>query len=67
MALMVLLFVDKKLVIYYLFGSGIWLLLSRIIPMLQYTAILHAQILVYTYIIVIRRELDFLESRSGIT
>lgn len=57
LVLVVLLFVDKKLVLYYAFFYTVWFIMSQIIPIFEYSGLLLALTLVFTYIIVIKREL----------
>ncbi len=51
-------FVSRKLMMYYLIVILSWLILSKIVPMLEFTAIVHAQLLVFTHILVINKELE---------
>ena len=66
LTLAVLLFVDIKLVLYYIFVYAVWNILSKITPVTGYVALLHVMELVFTYIIIISRELGA-KSTNAIT
>ncbi len=57
-------FVSRKLMVYYLIVLISWLLLSKIVPMLEFTAIVHAQLLVFTHILVVNKELEAREKKA---
>ncbi len=66
LTLVVLLFVDIKLVLYYIFVYVVWSIMSKITPVTGYVALLHVMELVFTYIIIISRELGA-KSTNAIT
>ena len=66
LTLVVLLFVDIKLVLYYIFVYVVWNIMSQITPVTGYVALLHVMELVFTYIIIISRELGA-KSTNAIT
>ena len=53
LTLVVLLFANIKLGLYYIFVYIVWTIISRITPVTGYTALLHAMELVFAYIIII--------------
>ncbi|MCR5509389.1 MAG: hypothetical protein K6F54_00315 [Lachnospiraceae bacterium] len=66
LTLAVLLFVDIKLVLHYIFVYAVCNILSKITPVTGCVALLHVMELVFTYIIIISRELGA-KSTNAIT
>ncbi len=58
-------FVNRRLMVYYLIVLISWLLLSKIVPMLEFTAIVHAQLLVFTHILVVNKDLEAREDKAA--
>ena len=54
--LMILCFVERKLMIYYLITFMIWFALSVFVPILEFTGLLYAQILVFSHIVVSNKQ-----------
>ena len=59
--LLILCFVERKLMLYYLITFAIWLFLSRFVSILEFTGLLDAQILVFSHIIGSNQSGDFQE------
>ena len=62
--LIITFFIDQKLLIYYLVTWGMWFLLTMILPLTEFTAIIYAQLLVFSHIIVMNRELEEKNNRQ---